>query len=243
MTNKIKLAAVLFFFVLVGAVVVKHPCLRANVIEFKGNNVISSETLQLFSQPYLGQHVLFLKGFGCLERTLLDHFPSLDEVHVGYRGSGKLTVTLSEKLPWVMFVVDGESIAVARDGTLLNRDGNSHIPNLKDIMIIKGFSTVYFQGETLNHVVLDQVERLSQEIKKNYNQDDLQIDFQDETDWVIYKNDTLPIMMGDLMRLEEKFDLLSRFFKDYQKRRTKRSIAYIDLRVPSKLLVSYEKTL
>ena len=242
MTTKKKYAVLLWVVcsvvicVLVGSL---HPQWRHCVLRVQGEQLIQKEALDQVLNPLKTTHVLKLWLTDQFANTLMGAFPMIHTVEVNYHWPNQLTATIAEKKPWVCFYKTKESVLIASDGTVLTRHQDIPLTQSEDVIIIKGFVDTFFTNNALNITMLNHIKEVITSIKTNIQDKDLQLEVLDNGQWVLLRNDTLPIYLGELTDLPQKFTLLNHFNAHY-KTTSQKPLAYLDLRVPNRVFVAYE---
>ena len=144
--------------------------------------------------------------------------------------------------PWVSFVVDGGSIVVADNGTILPQQ------NAENVLIIRGVDKIFLSKPTINPFLLADIKKIVTTIQTCLPGLTFQLEFkglilaQDDVEvqeLTLLKDDTLPIRVGPLTDLESKFKSLHLFLRNLPLDRQE-NMKYIDLRVLGKLIVGYD---
>ena len=226
-----------------------HPYFTIKDISFEGENFISDTAIMMRTEPLLGSSILWWGCMGGLKRHLIDEFSQIDTVAVTVDYPDKIRFSIEEKPVRLSFLLEGEPLFISYDGTILNKDkqANAYIQNLEDIMIIKGVPVEVFQGLKVEKTALEKIDKLVTLIDQHLNHLTLQVDCEDVVlsatgltikTITLLKDDHIPIYIGTMKQLSQKFLNLSNFFKFYEK--SDSSIEYIDLRVSDRVIVSYE---
>ena len=126
----------------------------------------------------------------------------------------------------------------SEDGTILSRADDGSIIKDFNLMIIKGVSASSFTEKNINPALLARVHQVMEPIQYYFFQETLQVEFKDENNLVVFKDDTLPILIGTLDNLDKKFKILKAFLATLPPQR-REAVRYVDLRVSNKAFVNY----
>lgn len=225
------------------------PSLSWSKVQFKYDNFNSKDAIKSICQEYFGKNIIFLSYSGILKNRLLDEFPTLNNVNITWSFPSKLTLDFTEKAPYFSFIVPSKSILVSQDGTILEKgNGNSEIENFDGVVMVRGITEASFSGTTVPSVIISNIDYIISAIRQYFPNLVFQLEFEQMKvtpivllgNLTLLKDDTLPIKIGPLEKLDEKFMNLHYYFKSNAQKN--RDIDYIDLRVPKKVIVKYAQT-
>lgn len=202
------------------------------------NRVFVTEAqLDQVTTPYLNRSLVL--AYFKLPSDVLNRIPKLESADVVFHWPNELELNLNEKTPWLLFATNGDIYVISRDGTLLT-NGSESIENLDQLKTIRGLSPKDFQDTSLERKVYTNIVQLIDMTAQILPDLEFQLEYQPEYGWILLKDDTIPIYIGDREFIEDKLKLLRSFLKKHTNQSQKKAIHYIDLRVQSKCIVKYE---
>lgn len=218
------------------------PVFYVQQVQVEGQHYISDNDIQHYTQPFQGKNVFLVRFVYDIKSFLMDHITVIKSASYHYAWPNKLSVKIQEKEPWIIFLVDGKSVLVAEDGTLLS-DGSRELSEgfSHDVWIVRGFPKSYFLDPIMPGDLIAHIRKVVTSIEAHYENPSLQLEFRSDNDWALIQDDMLPIEIGSLDGLDQKFRALHSFFVYYEEKKRKKPLASIDLRVPGKLFVTYAK--
>jgi hypothetical protein len=218
------------------------PLLFLKRVEFRGQTFVSESELTDFISPFYNKSsVLGVVALG-MRQFILDRFVSIEDVRFQFVSPTFLRAHVTEKKAWVSFWVDGKSILVSNDGTILSYgDKDVYIDDNQYLLIIRGFSSAYFQDPILPQDLIQRIADIKSLTEHYFPSEVLQIERQGDEDWAILLHDTLPILIGEFDSLEDKFTRLSSFMAYYNGLDKQKTLKQIDLRIRDKIVVGYDK--
>lgn len=225
--------------------VMRYSLFPLRQVKVVSANFQDAAALEAAFLRYKGQNVYWLSWFGPTPV-----FPKLEGLSVRVADTNTLLITVTEKKPWLAFLGDEGSVVVAEDGTVLS-GGNSKLRSpTKELLVVKGLSSSLFQEDRVSQVFLDKLRTIVDRVRYHFPDAALQldctgVDFSSEffglDNFVLIRDDTLPIRLGSLEGLEEKLVLLKNFFWYYNKELSPKVLHYIDMRAPGKVIVKYRE--
>ena len=237
--------------------VVKDPRFRFLHLQIVNNQVIDPDQLQLACTPISQQNIVWLCFSGRVKTHLLDLFPELEDIQVRFGLPSTLILHLKEKPAVVQFVTSTEQIEASQDGTILKRSpilppvtvsGNeTPTPNTPQLPKIEGISSHFFSTKRINPILGEKAHFILKELNKTMPKETFTLSFKHlyltsslkEDELILIKDPHIVIKMGTLPQFSSKCKLLSAFLQDPESQ-TSRILKYIDLRIPDKLIASYE---
>ncbi|MFT5171645.1 MAG: cell division septal protein FtsQ [Candidatus Marinamargulisbacteria bacterium] len=237
---KPKVSSVVALAVVIGVVSAffSSGIFKIDQVEMRGNNYVSEDLFSEWTASLSGTHFVwaYLK---LLREAPKAHFSQISESKIVFSFPNKLTVDLMEKTAWVSFLDEGKSVIISRDGSILGRgERNYQIDNLDDLILIKGQSDSFFVNDKIRSMELAHITLVIDKVKRHFVGKTIHLEFAGNG-LILYLDDTIPIQLGAYEKIEEKFQLLTSFLT-YSKKKSKLNFRYIDLRVPDRVIVSYE---
>jgi len=232
-------AGVLF---LVAIFLLKSSVLALHQVALKGNQFTPKEKVRPIIAPYYGHSLLIPLYINSLRSKLLSEFVHCDDIIVRPKSLHSLQITLVEKKPWASFWVDGRTILVADDGSVLGAS-DTDMSKFDELIIVRGFPAMYFQEKRIPKDFVQHIHEVLAALKRYIPGTSFQLQYQDRYNWVILYHDTLPIYIGTIKDLDDKFHRLQSFLLFYNSQLEPKPIDYIDLRADKKILVKYGETL
>ena len=222
-------------------------------VGIEGNSFVSHEEIVALLSPYQSRNALALSAFGIVNRRLEKANHKIESVTTDYKWPTGLRVTIKEKKPWVTFSTQDKSVTVAEDGTILSRGQYVAEDEFsKNGLIIRNISPSYISSKSINPYLINNLTPIVRLIRTFFPDQSLQLELRGLTlsesgcvfnEVVIVKDDTIPIYMGTDSHLQEKLERLQQYLRHYDEVEAQaeqpRSIQYIDVRVPNKIIVNY----
>ena len=196
--------------------------------------------------PSLTWSNVTLTLFGTLKKHLKNTFPELQDIKIKWKYPQTLQLQVIEKAPRYSFIINKHRILVAKDGTVLEKGGhNTILEDGSHIIIVKGIESSFLKHTLVNKTIINMIDEIVSEIETKHPQMIFQLDFDQfkiknnfiTTELTVLKDDTLPIKVGQIEKLAEKFEMLHYFLKSNLHKES--PIDYIDLRVPKRVIVKY----
>jgi cell division septal protein FtsQ len=236
--KKILIVILLLFFLICLGFFLKNEKFKIVSVEYKDNVFVQEEQLEDFFRVLKEQNIIYAGlYFQFLEKSFLRKIPKVKSLRLRLKFPDKLVLEITEKQPWVLFLTEDDNYFLAKDGTILGRSGNpTGLNNLDKLIIIRGVGSEYLQDIFVSQEWLTKITRIIENIRFYFSTINIQIEFREEDNIVLLKDDTLPIKLGNMEKIEEKFRNLKWFFK-YSKDWQENKIEYIDLRVVNKVVV------
>lgn len=187
--------------------IVFNPLLVVSEFDVSSPVFIHPDVLEDYLEPYKGSYMIPLLLGRTLTKGLLSTFPQIQHVHYDL-GRRKLGISIQEKAPWAVFLVQNESIPVSRDGTLLLAKGTGTVVDIESLFIIKGIPEDLLRGSFVDQQVIKDVFSVCEMIRASFPDEIFSLEVKDMTRYVLSLNDTLPILIGTSEHLQEKLDAL-----------------------------------
>lgn len=245
-----RLVTVLFFSAASLAVLLygyHHPYFKIKDIAISGHNFVPKEKLYETLAPLYHENVV-AGVMGMPERILMRAYAQLRDVDVTVTFPDKLHIAIHEKDPWVIFVGEKQRMVISRDGTVLNRYSDDWVLQHPGALIIRGVPATFFKTGAIHPLVLANIVPIADMINAYLPEMVIQLELKglaltnntvSISQVILWKDDTIPVYLGDLSELEAKFTLLIHFINSGYAD-GKKGIGYIDLRVPNKIIVNYD---
>lgn len=241
MTFKFKFGRVLAVFAVcfLGAVfLLKSSTLALKQISLKDNKFTPKEKVRPIVAPYYGHSLLIPLYINSLRTKLMLEFVHCEDVIVRPKSLHSLEIRFVEKKPWASFWVEGKTVLVASDGSVLGTS-DVDMSDYDELIIVRGFPEMYFQAKRIPQDFVEHIHEVLNTLQRYIPGTTFQLQYQDRYNWIILYQDTLPIYIGTIHNLDDKFHRLQSFLQFYNAQTEQRSIEYIDLRSDKKILVRY----
>lgn len=217
-----------------------HPSCRIQKFDFNHTDFIAQNDLEKMVSPLRGKNVLSVVLSVYLKSRYQHPFPQVEAMHYRITFPGHLSVKIIEKKPWIAFVTNEEVFLYSKDGVLLNA-GSDVMANPNQVVIIRGIPpATYEDGQALEPHFLEEMIHMIDNIQHYLPNSNLQIDFLATGHVTLLKDDVLPIKLGEMIDIDKKFKNLADFFNYYKTLEEPKTIQYIDLRLPDKVIVRYD---
>ena len=216
----------------------KSNLLALKHVSVKGNEFTSKERIRPLVAPYYGHSILIPLYINSLRTKLMMDMVQCEDITVKPTSLHSLSVTLVEKKPWASFWVDGRTILVADDGAVLGAS-DVDMSKFSELIIVRGFPAMYFEEKRIPTDFVTHIHEVLGALKRYIPGASFQLQYQDRYNWIILYHDTLPIYIGTIKNLDDKFHRLQSFLLFYEKQMDAKPIEYIDLRSDKKILVKY----
>ena len=217
-----------------------HPYFRVNSIHVNDTHFLAREDVEQGLRPILHKNILVRYFLGPFMRRFQDANPAILGMTVSIDFPDHLSVVIQEKTAWVAFFSEGRTIFVAKDGSILNPDRTVAFPDQDLIPIVRGVPLNVLQNDTIPFWLHDNITLLISNISTYFPNQNLQIELLHHMQFMVLKDDILPIKIGSLDFLDHKFRNLRAFLDNYQENMP--PIAYIDLRIEDRIVVQYDKS-
>ena len=196
----------------------------------KQNN---SRTIEVAFNKLLDKHILnILINKSRFKQNMLDQFPSIKHISFWITPNLTLNVHLRFKTARFLCISNDSTDIFSSDGTLLNDPETLlSLEHIQDLLIIKGLNASSLS--TISEY-LDDLDHLHKTILKHLPSKNLQLDFSEPYNLMITVNDSIPIYIGDDQDLNIKLNNLTTFLNFTSI--ALENVAYIDLRVPDKVI-------
>ncbi|MBT5855070.1 FtsQ-type POTRA domain-containing protein [bacterium] len=230
-------AVCLLILIGVGAyTLITTPSFRIKSITIEGCNFIPSEEIYTHVESLKGQHSLVVLRSYKHEKEIKAQYPAIDKIDISLQFPNKLQVQIIEKKEWVSYLTNQANKIIAKDGTILNQYTNApQVSGLDQMIIIRGIKDDALQGNSIDRTLLQKTERIVSNIRYYFPYKNIQIEFIDNDHLILIKEDTLPIKLGKLEHIEDKFRNLMYFFRQYPEKENR--LDYIDLRIKDRIVV------
>jgi len=198
-------------------------------------------------RPLYGRNALMVSMGGMANRRVLSQLNKIETVSSDFHWPNGMTVTVTEKKPWLGFLGPEQTVVIAHDGTLLTN--GDVLPQDPQLILVRGVNidAVSIQKKVSPHL-LQTLRAITLPIRKVFPRDECQIDITGlmmgpngvtYQEVVLIKNDTLPIYLGNEDDLPQKLRQLTAYFSYRATQPTPNAIAYIDVRLANRIVVKY----
>eukprot|EP01047_Picozoa_sp_COSAG01_P000404 COSAG01_NODE_7_length_54400_cov_1218.054935_28_plen_239_part_00 len=160
----------------------------------------------------------------------------IESITINIKWPHTLVLNIQEKKPFLALWNQGKNIIIAADGYHLNKPLYTAIQS--PLMIIKNLDYKLINNEKLTPDLLKTLTSLQQEVKQAFPTQNIQLSPIMNKQWRLFLNDTLPIdIQHDPQHLASQLKRLKKIFQGYNKIN---HASYIDLRIPKKVIISYD---
>lgn len=231
--------------VCVWILLLKVPLFHVQNIYFLGNNFVETKKLARYVDSLQPLSWVSVR-WGSVSRQILSEFPPLASIETSGKFPESIQFYFSEKEPWLVFYVEQDIVVIASDGSILSQ--GEEMPLTDGEVVVRGVPSSFFSERGLNQVFLKTLSNIVDSLESHFPFDNLQIIldglYLEESgyqmlSWTLIKDDSIEIWMGDLLDLSNRFKALTQFFSVLSPPEEAK-IDYIDMRVPTKLIIGYE---
>lgn len=198
-------------------------------------------------QPLYGRNALMVSVLGVANRRVLSQLNKIQTVSSDFHWPNGMTVTVTEKKPWLGFLGPDQTVVIAHDGTLLTN--GDVLPQDPQLILVRGVTleAVSNQKKMSPHL-LETLRAITIPIRRVFPRDECQIDITGlivgpngvtYQEVILIKNDTLPIYLGSEDDLPQKLRQLTAYFAYRASQPTPNAIDYIDVRLANRIVVKY----
>tara|TARA_B100000586_G_C20106245_1_gene427458 strand:- start:1548 stop:2267 length:720 start_codon:yes stop_codon:yes gene_type:complete len=216
------------------------PLFKIQHIDITGTRLLSPLLIKEGTSSWKGRHLLFFTFFSHAKQDLKKQFPEIEHCSIRLRSLNKIHCHITEKKPWITILVDGKSHFISEDGTLLSHYQTTQI-QIETMLIVRGIAPEEFYNNR-HHSWLTSIRPLVALIQNKLYDHVIQLEKNKINQWVLLKDDTLPILLGPLSSVTESPHRIKQVITQLEKfNRPRKSITYIDLRQPPKIIVGYNR--
>jgi cell division septal protein FtsQ len=224
-------------FCLLGVGLIKTPIFNIHQIQLNGIHFLPPSEIEPYTNQWKSMSYLRLR-ITSIFRPLLAEVSQIEHASIQWRGNHTVVVNINEKRPAAMLIHNGKSTLISDDGTIFSAF-NSHALDIDQILIIKGISATDFQSYLLQSPASD-IKRMFNWVMNELPNEPIQIEKQ-SYNWILFKDDKLPFLLGDLSRLSEVHIPIKRLFSNLsQFKQQHKTISAVDIRHYPKIFVRYD---
>ena len=228
----------LFFLFIFMIGFVFHPRFSIQEINVSGYYFVPEQAIQHMSSPLIGKNIMS-RFFA---KRLLDRiqatYPEIESVSISMDWPSTIQLDINEKKPWAAFLGLQKTRLVSEDGTILTHYRQGELmPDQNGLMIIKGVDGTQFESRYIPDHLHMSISVLIHNLKDRFPGEFLQVEKQGDFEYILYKNDSLPVKLGDLDFLELKLNNLTNVLSHFYD--TIDSIEYIDLRLEDRIVLKF----
>ncbi len=218
------------------------PELQLKKVLILGTHYTSPDSISEFCLQHQDKNIIGLLLNRKFRQNLYGEFPQIDEVQFGFQWPNTLTLAITEKKPFAVFMTSPLKLC-SKDGTVLQIIDSS-FPVGKSCIHIFGVSEKWVQKQ-VPEPLMQKVASIADCLHKSNvtanivfkhvwlspagNMDDV----------VVLKENGTAFKIGPTHDLESKFQRLNAMLSHIKATEPSKSIQYIDLRVPNKVIVKY----
>lgn len=219
------------------SILLLFPGFDCRSITVSGQSVITKQRFDDAAAVLLKKNTLLIGLYPSFRKSLESHFNECKKLKFYLRSFHHLHVVIVEKEPWITFLVNHKTVVVSEDGSILSRDAVLSAEKSTEMLVVRGLSPEYFEGDYLDPVIMASLKQITEKINVYFPDKDLQLEYNKQVYWTLLLNDTIPIYIGREEFLDSKFTTLEKFFNDARSK--ERPIKAIDSRVNNRVLVTY----
>ena len=229
---------ILFWIATIGYITLGSKQLSIKKINIKNHNYINKNSILSITNSLKNKHISSILFTNSITKQLKKKLPQIENISYKIVWPSTLNITIHEKKEWGIFIQSTKDVIVAMDGTILNNiHPNYHIQKMDQLIIIKGLPDTIFKKENLPKKIVHSIQDIRNKIESFQKNIPIQYQFNKINELSIIYNDEVTIKLGKLEHIEKKFTLLNQFLKINTTPLTR--INYIDLRIPSKVVINY----
>ena len=228
----------IFWIVTFGYIMFGSKQLTIQKVHIQHNNYVPTPLIKELTNPLIGKHIISILFTSSIKKQLLNSFPQLKDIKFKIIWPNTILIDVQEKKEWAVFIINNQDKIVATDGSILNTiETNYNIQSVDNLIIVRGIHPDLFVNNVLNPKTVTAIKAIRIQIENHQNKVPIQYQFNKIHELSIIYNDELTIKLGKLEEIEKKFKQLNRFLEINTK--PYNQIKYIDLRIPSKVVVNY----
>ena len=197
---------------------------------------VNLDECQTSLNPLIGKHLLHIFIFGLIDKQI-SSFSEIESINITFSGFNILTISLTERTPWISSIVDGKSIFIDKEGYILTYNNNTSA-TYDDIFIIKGLFNNDLESPMIQSDMLKTVKEYVSLFKRFFPNHNLFLERIHNQFWQLILDDYIVVLLGDLSNLANQFYRIN-YFLDHLDSRDYSNLDYIDSRINNKLLVKY----
>lgn len=225
----------LTFFLIFFLIISPLPINKIEQIQIKNSHGLSTEPLEKITKKYINKNI-FLSLIDLNLQDLTKKIPSIDayKLHLVY--PHKIIIKVIEKKPWISIYSEGENISVSTDGYFLNKNNDHPIQNPQNLIIIKNLPKEIFKNDYLSNDYLNTFHSITDAINDSFPTQSFQMEPYKWGQWVLWLGDQIPMYLNnDTNSFKKQLKRAAKILQNNSK-----SIRYIDLRIPKKVIIRYE---
>ena len=239
--SKFFIRSILILTLLLGSVYfLFSPKYQLNHITYRGNALVSQQELVKFSKKYQYKNIFYLQYLSSFKKRMLTQFEQIKSLSIKQKGQSQLEVTINEKKPWLAFLIKGENTIISKDGTILIENEFSRIDNLDQLLIIKGVTQKEFNNYKKTPLLKKSLLNFVKQLKENLPLMTMYLEKDKQNEWIIWKDDQLPIKIGKDNQIKKKCQLLKMYFKNKKETNNHKKVTGLEVTEKGRLWEKYE---
>jgi cell division septal protein FtsQ len=220
------------------------PFFKVTHITVSGTQLLPASLIKAATSQWEGLSFFSLYFRPHYQQNLKKQFPEIEHCAIQFIFPNTLQCHITEKAPWVTLLIEGKSVLISEDGTILSHYQLTHqlVPlDFEKMLIIRGISQNEFNNTHQNSLWLTDIRPLVTLIQTELSPYVIQLEKNKNNEWILLKDDTFPFLLGQSTAVMASLRQLSHVITHLdQFKRPRKTIHYIDLRVPPKIIVGYE---
>ncbi|MEK9657661.1 MAG: cell division protein FtsQ/DivIB [bacterium] len=212
------------------------PLFKINTLRLTNINTENKKKVLAELEQY--KHTNIFKAYLKLKpKNHLKNLPEIESLKIKIKLPNTLVIHVIEKKPWLALWSKGKNVSIAKDGFILNTEQNSTSP--ENLMIIKNLPENVFEEKYLSKKTTQTLQTITHQIKTIFPTQQMQLEPYKWQQWILWFNDKTPIYLSeDINNIAAQLNQLNYLLKQ---KKIKKKIIYIDLRIPKKVIIKYEK--
>lgn len=218
------------------------PVWKLRQLVVKGTSHLAGRVLEEKVADFLGQNLWWLKRAEISKRIL--EIPAVQKAVLKNNFFSQMVVEVEERKPLLMTNLDNDLVILDTAGFIIARSSNYEewVGNpftYQNLAMVVGLGEGDFSSQKVEPVAFSSIKNILSNFKVLFPGSQLKIALQNKRKIMVTINDILPVILGEMVDLEEKVRVLKILLpvvgRDFS------SIEYLDLSVPTCPVVRYLK--
>jgi len=222
-------------------IILRKPGFYIANVHYKGLNYINESQVTSFFKPIDNRHMIIaILKFYSVKNDVRKSYPQISDISFNIKYPNQFNVFIKEKKAEFLFITKQRQYFVSNEGILLNimPSEPNKLYNADKIVIVKGIVPRFEKKYYIDPELLKKIKPITALLTQYLADKNLQVKFTSDHQIVLIKDDILPIKIGSMAYLEDKFKNLHDFYQ-YGVQDIENNIQFIDLRLANKVVVKY----